>query len=127
MAQFPSPSLPVDAVQATRLAQPFAVPKSAAVEELQAQPIDALPAAALTPSRVSSTPTPEFAEASAVHRPASVNAEVVCSRCGGSGRLRVNDDSFRTCLDCLGQGVLPGLAGQASLADWIAPANLQVI
>ena len=41
-------------------------------------------------------------------------AAAVCLRCGGSGRLRINDDSFRTCLDCLGQGVKPRFSSQHS-------------
>lgn len=52
-----------------------------------------------------------------VPSPAPVSSaplEVVCSRCGGSGRLRINDDSFRTCMDCLGQGVLPSFSSQLS-------------
>ena len=48
----------------------------------------------------------------------------VCSRCGGSGRLRINDDSFRTCLDCLGQGVRSRMAPSAQLADWMVPRAL---
>jgi hypothetical protein len=32
---------------------------------------------------------------------------LTCSRCGGSGILRMGDQQFRTCLDCLGQGQLP--------------------
>lgn len=32
----------------------------------------------------------------------------VCQRCGGSGMLRLGDQSFRTCLECLGQGRLNG-------------------
>ena len=36
-------------------------------------------------------------------------ANTVCPRCGGSGALRLGDQSYRTCLDCLGQGVLPNL------------------
>ncbi|CAK6699209.1 hypothetical protein [Synechococcus sp. CBW1107] len=38
-----------------------------------------------------------------------------CSHCGGSGVLRLGGHSFRTCLDCLGQGSLQG-----SLADHLA-------
>ena len=34
-------------------------------------------------------------------------AALTCSRCGGSGTLRMGDQQFRTCLDCLGQGQLP--------------------
>jgi DnaJ-class molecular chaperone len=39
--------------------------------------------------------------------PALVTAEQTCPRCGGSGILRMGDQQFRTCLDCLGQGQLP--------------------
>lgn len=49
---------------------------------------------------------------------------LLCSRCGGSGRLRINDDSFRTCLDCLGRGVLSRMAPSAPLADWMVPKAL---
>ena len=31
---------------------------------------------------------------------------MICRSCGGSGIQRINDKRFRTCLDCLGQGVL---------------------
>jgi len=34
---------------------------------------------------------------------------IPCPSCGGSGMLRLGDQSFRTCLDCLGQGQIPGL------------------
>jgi hypothetical protein len=34
----------------------------------------------------------------------------VCPSCGGSGMLRLGDQRFRTCLDCLGQGDLPAMA-----------------
>ena len=30
---------------------------------------------------------------------------MICRSCGGSGIQRINDKRFRTCLDCLGQGV----------------------
>jgi hypothetical protein len=40
----------------------------------------------------------------------------ICQRCGGSGTLRLGDQSFRTCLDCLGQGRLPGLAAATTIA-----------
>ncbi len=29
-----------------------------------------------------------------------------CNRCGGSGKLRLGDQRYRTCLECLGQGQL---------------------
>ncbi|MEI6032595.1 MAG: hypothetical protein WCQ20_15750 [Synechococcaceae cyanobacterium ELA739] len=35
-----------------------------------------------------------------------------CHHCGGSGMLRLDDQRYRTCLDCLGQGqVLRPAAG----------------
>ena len=36
-------------------------------------------------------------------------------RCGGSGVLRLCDQKFRTCLDCLGQGRLPRFNIEPSL------------
>ena len=39
---------------------------------------------------------------------ATANPEALaCRHCGGSGTLRMGDQQFRTCLDCLGQGQLP--------------------
>jgi hypothetical protein len=38
-----------------------------------------------------------------------------CPRCGGSGVLRLSDQKFRTCLDCLGQGRLPQFSVEPSL------------
>ena len=49
---------------------------------------------------------------------------VVCPTCGGSGTLRLGDQSFRTCLDCLGQGSLPALAAAETTAVLAAPAVL---
>ena len=46
----------------------------------------------------------------------SPQERVVCSTCGGSGTLRLGDQSFRTCLDCLGQGSLPALAAAETTA-----------
>ena len=31
---------------------------------------------------------------------------IPCPHCGGSGILRMGDQQFRTCLECLGQGQL---------------------
>ena len=46
---------------------------------------------------------------SPVSSAATVSTEVICRRCGGSGTLRMGDQQYRTCLDCLGQGRLsPG-------------------
>ena len=38
----------------------------------------------------------------------------VCQRCGGSGMLRLGDQSFRTCLECLGQGRLNGFTASTT-------------
>jgi hypothetical protein len=40
-----------------------------------------------------------------------------CPHCGGSGVLRMSDQRFRTCLDCLGQGHLPIFDPQPSLQE----------
>lgn len=32
-----------------------------------------------------------------------------CPQCGGSGLLRIDDQRYRTCLDCLGQGRSPAM------------------
>ena len=39
-------------------------------------------------------------------RGSAQKATMRCSHCGGSGVLRLGGCSFRTCLDCLGQGSL---------------------
>ncbi|MCP9848841.1 hypothetical protein [Cyanobium sp. Morenito 9A2] len=39
--------------------------------------------------------------------PFSPGKRPVCKVCGGNGVLRINHHRFRTCLDCLGLGVLP--------------------
>ena len=33
-------------------------------------------------------------------------AVITCPHCGGSGILRMGEQQFRTCLNCLGQGQL---------------------
>ncbi|MFM1812235.1 MAG: hypothetical protein RLZZ336_1173 [Cyanobacteriota bacterium] len=40
----------------------------------------------------------------------------ICQRCGGSGMLRMGDQSFRTCLECLGQGRLISLPSATTTA-----------
>ena len=40
-----------------------------------------------------------------------------CRTCGGSGMLRLADQRYRTCLDCLGQGRKPGLPPATTTAD----------
>ena len=36
--------------------------------------------------------------------------DLICPSCGGSGRLRLADQRYRTCLDCLGRGRLNAIA-----------------
>jgi hypothetical protein len=38
---------------------------------------------------------------------AHAHATAQCPRCGGAGILRLGDQRYRTCLDCLGQGGRP--------------------
>ena len=40
-----------------------------------------------------------------------------CTRCGGSGILRTDSSGYRTCLDCLGQGVTLRLAGACGVSQ----------
>ena len=40
----------------------------------------------------------------------------VCRTCGGRGALRQGDESYRTCMECLGQGLLPGLEAATTTA-----------
>lgn len=67
---------------------PEPVPPPAATRETALS--TAIEAPAVAAARITS------AEASAVPR--------VCERCGGSGKLRLGDQRYRTCLDCLGGG-----------------------
>ena len=39
-----------------------------------------------------------------------------CSQCGGSGVLRLSDQRYRTCLECLGQGQRPALSAAITTA-----------
>jgi len=39
-----------------------------------------------------------------------------CSQCGGSGVLRLSDQRYRTCLECLGQGQQPALSAAITTA-----------
>ena len=48
----------------------------------------------------------------------AVSQSQTCPHCGGSGILRMGDQQFRTCLECLGQGQLPG----AVQGDLLLPA-----
>jgi len=40
-----------------------------------------------------------------------------CDQCGGSGMLRLSDQRYRTCLECLGQGKVAPLSGAITTAD----------
>ena len=64
-------------------------------------------------------PVPAAAQpASAGLSPASASGrgrpELSCSHCGGSGMLRLGDQRYRTCLDCLGSGQ-PLLASRTAM------------
>ncbi|MEB3235057.1 MAG: hypothetical protein VKM98_06490 [Cyanobacteriota bacterium] len=52
---------------------------------------------------------------------ASASGTDVCPSCGGSGTLRLGDQSFRTCLDCLGQGRLPAVEPATTTAAVLQP------
>ena len=39
-----------------------------------------------------------------------------CQQCGGSGMLRLDDQRYRTCLDCLGQGKVLQAMGATTVA-----------
>ncbi len=50
-----------------------------------------------------------------------------CQQCGGSGMLRLDDQRYRTCLDCLGQGkVLQAIGATTVAAILKGRAGLQV-
>jgi DnaJ-class molecular chaperone len=61
---------------------------------------------------VAEAQTPLRAEVASVAAPAPTAAQlevpgpIPCPQCGGSGILRMGDQQFRTCLECLGQGQL---------------------
>ena len=50
-----------------------------------------------------------------------------CQQCGGSGMLRLDDQRYRTCLDCLGHGkVLQAMGATTVAAILQVRAGLQV-
>lgn len=50
-----------------------------------------------------------------------------CNQCGGSGMLRLDDQRYRTCLDCLGQGKVLQVIGATTVAAILQErAGLQV-
>lgn len=88
---------------------------------MQAIPVHAPPSGPLLPPPISletaslETVSFETASVGASKWPAAASAETgaatVCPRCGGSGTLRMGDEQYRTCLDCLGQGRLGPVPG----------------
>ena len=71
-------------------------------------------------------PAPLAAELARVsaHAPPAASLEtpapIVCPHCGGSGILRMGDQQFRTCLECLGQGQLSRTVQQELLFPSLA-------
>jgi hypothetical protein len=57
--------------------------------------------------------SPALAPPSCPDIPPASSVDPPCRHCGGSGTLRMGDQQYRTCLDCLGRGRL-----------WPAAANL---
>ncbi|MBM5804370.1 MAG: hypothetical protein FJ078_09700 [Cyanobacteria bacterium K_DeepCast_35m_m2_155] len=51
---------------------------------------------------------------------------IPCPSCGGSGMLRLGDQSFRTCLDCLGQGQIPGFEPATTTGVVLTEARTQL-
>ena len=49
-------------------------------------------------------------------------SEAACPSCGGSGVLRTNGTSYRTCLACVGQGVLPQFDARLAPRDALSLA-----
>lgn len=52
-----------------------------------------------------------------LHTPSYQAASQSCHQCGGSGMLRLSDQRYRTCLECLGQGKVSPLSGAITTAD----------
>jgi DnaJ-class molecular chaperone len=49
-------------------------------------------------------------------------SEESCPSCGGSGVLRTDGTSYRTCLACVGQGVLPQFDARLAPRDALSLA-----
>jgi hypothetical protein len=71
-------------------------------------------------------PSPAVAEVARVAAyaptaaPLEAPAPILCPHCGGSGILRMGDQQFRTCLECLGQGQLSRTVQQELLFPSLA-------
>jgi DnaJ-class molecular chaperone len=58
-----------------------------------------------------------------------MEAGETCPSCGGSGVLRTDSAGYRTCLECVGQGVQPDFqrqalaASPAVLSQWLARSS----
>ena len=72
----------------------------------------------MQPSPANSQSVYASADSSTLSVTAEVTQAQTCPHCGGSGTLRIGDQQFRTCLECLGQGQLPG----AVQGDLLFPA-----
>ncbi|MFZ0407687.1 MAG: hypothetical protein WAM11_06205 [Cyanobium sp.] len=64
----------------------------------------------MTPSQslgsASNFDTSNFDTAAVAGALTGAGAATTCHHCGGSGMLRLGDQRYRTCLECLGQGQL---------------------
>ena len=49
--------------------------------------------------------------------------QVICKACGGSGMLREGADSYRTCLSCLGLGVVQRQAVPGAEAELVSASS----
>jgi hypothetical protein len=75
------------------------------------------PGAAMLTTLPNSPPTTLAAPSTVEANPETSRFEsapgpLTCPHCGGSGILRMGDQQFRTCLDCLGQGQLATMVQQ---------------
>ena len=56
---------------------------------------------------------------------AGVAEPAPCGTCGGSGVLRTDGSGYRTCLACVGQGVLPQFVGRDALSEAMVRALIR--
>jgi hypothetical protein len=80
-------------------------------------PMTSSPFSSSMPSRSSRAPSQANASAPVAAGTASSGnpSGNLCRQCGGSGMLRLGDQRYRTCLDCLGQGQIPSDPGTQGL------------
>jgi len=58
--------------------------------------------------------------------PGAEGSGSVCECCGGSGVLRTDSAAYRTCLECLGQGVKPRFSMVFGLSDRTRASGFQL-